>query len=124
MYSKYNNKSQKAFRRKLRKSATIPEKILWTKLKGRQLEGRKFRRQAGFGKYIADFYCPSENLVIELDGAYHKSNDRKIYEQERDAYFATLGIKVLHIPNFTGNEALKITLQLITSQFDSKSDTL
>jgi very-short-patch-repair endonuclease len=27
----------------------------------------KFRRQHGAGKYIVDFYCAQENLVIELE---------------------------------------------------------
>jgi very-short-patch-repair endonuclease len=37
-------------------------------LKSKQLDGRKFRRQYSIGSYIVDFCCPSEKLVIELDG--------------------------------------------------------
>jgi len=35
------------------------------------LEGRKFRRQHSIENYIVDFYCASEKLIIELDGAVH-----------------------------------------------------
>ena len=40
-------------------------------LKGKKLEGRKFRRQYSISKYIIDFYCVSEKLAVELDGDLH-----------------------------------------------------
>ena len=44
---------------------------LWLLLKGKQLDGRKFRRQHSVGKYTLDFYCPSEKLAVELNGEWH-----------------------------------------------------
>jgi len=44
---------------------------LWSHLKSKQLEGKKFRRQHGIGPFIVDFYCASEHLIIELDGQVH-----------------------------------------------------
>jgi very-short-patch-repair endonuclease len=67
----HNRVELKPFRKKLRNNSTSAEATLWTYLKNRQLEGRKFRRQHSIGNYIADFYCPEEQLVIELDGEGH-----------------------------------------------------
>ena len=59
----------KTKRKKLRNNLTPAEAALWNLLKNSQLEGRKFRRQHSVGFYILDFYCPSERMAIELDGA-------------------------------------------------------
>ncbi len=67
----HNKKKLKPFRKKLRNHCTAAEAVLWTYLKGKQLDGRKFRRQHSVDNYILDFYCPSEKLAIELDGAEH-----------------------------------------------------
>jgi very-short-patch-repair endonuclease len=72
MKTKLNNLSYLIPTRKyLRENMTEAELVLWSVLKDKKLCGRKFRRQHSIGFYIADFYCPSENLIIELDGRYH-----------------------------------------------------
>jgi len=35
------------------------------------MNGFKFRRQQPIGRYIVDFFCPEQRLVIELDGGHH-----------------------------------------------------
>ena len=55
----------------LRNHSTPAEAVLWTYLKSASIDGRKFRRQHSIGEYIADFYCPSEKLIVELDGEPH-----------------------------------------------------
>ncbi len=67
----HNRIELKTFRKKLRNHSTSAEAVLWTYLKHRQLDGRKFRRQYSIGNYIVDFYCAEEQLVIELDGEDH-----------------------------------------------------
>jgi very-short-patch-repair endonuclease len=57
--------------RRLRNAPTDAERKLWRRLKGRQLENCKFRRQHPFENYIADFVCLERFLVIELDGGQH-----------------------------------------------------
>jgi very-short-patch-repair endonuclease len=52
----------------LRKRLTDAERLLWTYLRAKQLEGLKFRRQEPIGKYIADFACHEKRIVIEVDG--------------------------------------------------------
>ena len=64
----------------LRHSLTKPERILWNRVRNRQLLGFKFRRQHPFNEIILDFYCHDAKLSIELDGDVH--ND--LYQQERD----------------------------------------
>jgi len=47
---------------------TMPERILWSRLRAGRLHGLKFRRQHPLGSYIADFYCDAAAVVIEVDG--------------------------------------------------------
>ena len=62
-------------KRRLRSNMTGPETRQWSRLRARQLQGLKFRRQHGIGPYIADFYCPEQFLVIEVDGDSHADAD-------------------------------------------------
>ncbi|MDB5597279.1 MAG: endonuclease protein [Hyphomicrobiales bacterium] len=57
--------------RRLRADQTSAEGALWTQLRGRRLEGCKFRRQVPIGGFFADFACLDLGLTIELDGSHH-----------------------------------------------------
>src|SRR5690606_39136592 len=57
--------------KQFRKQPTASEDILWQALRNRQLDGRKFRRQQPIGPFVVDFFCPSEKLVVEVDGPIH-----------------------------------------------------
>ncbi|MBS1559283.1 MAG: restriction endonuclease subunit S [Bacteroidetes bacterium] len=89
----------KTFRKELRNNLTPAEAKLWTLLKGKQLGGKKFRRQFSVANYILDFYCPSENLAIELDGQGHFEATQAEYDAERDLFLQHCGIKVLRFEN-------------------------
>jgi very-short-patch-repair endonuclease len=89
----HNLESKKYFRRKLRKSITPQEVILWSRIKRNQL-GYKFRRQHSIGKYIVDFYCPEKKLIIELDGSQHIEKQKE-YDKQRDKYLKNLGFAIL-----------------------------
>ncbi|MHA7863932.1 type ISP restriction/modification enzyme [Flagellimonas marinaquae] len=89
----------KTFRRELRNNLTPAEAALWKMLKGKQLEGRKFRRQHSVGNYILDFYCPSEQIAIELDGQGHFETTQAEYDRERDLFLNHYGIRVLRFEN-------------------------
>ncbi len=85
-------------RRELRQALTPAEAVLWRLLKGRQLEGLKFRRQHSVEPYILDFYCPALKLAIELGGASHAC--REEYDGQRTSYLSeTAGITVLRFEN-------------------------
>ena len=59
----------------------------------------KFTRQKILGKYIADFYCASAKLVVEVDGIQHKMRTAREYDEERTRFFNEYGITVIRIPN-------------------------
>jgi very-short-patch-repair endonuclease len=86
--------------KQLRQKMTEAEKLLWSRIRNRQL-GVKFRRQTPIGRYIADFYCHEHKLIIELDGSQHL--EQAEYDQIRTDYFNAQGISVLR---FWNNEVL------------------
>ena len=87
------------FRTELRKNLTPAEARFWTMVKNSQLEGRRFRRQHSVGRYILDFYCPSERLGIELDGDGHFNEAARDYDYERKLFLRHFGIKVIRFEN-------------------------
>ena len=81
----------------LRKNQTDVEKLLWQKLKARQVEGVKFRRQQPIGDFIVDFVSFEKRLIIELDGGQHTV--MREVDTERDKVFTKKGYKVLRFWN-------------------------
>jgi very-short-patch-repair endonuclease len=100
----FNRIETKGVRQYLRRNTTSAEKHLWSKLLRRNLNGLKFRRQCGIGKYIFDFYCPEFKLAIEIDGDVHGSAAQKIRDLEKEKLATQLGITVLR---FTNGEILE-----------------
>ena len=90
------------FAKKLRKNATAAENLLWSKLRARQLEGIKFRRQQPIENYIVDFVSFEKHIVIELDGGQHATAKDK--DSKRDSMLAENGFRVLR---FWNNEVLE-----------------
>ncbi|MFV0482754.1 MAG: endonuclease domain-containing protein [Bacteroidales bacterium] len=107
----------KSFRKELRNNMTSAEVYLWSLIKGKQLEGRKFRRQHSFGNYILDFYCPSENIAIELDGKGHDDVNNAEYDFERDMFLRRYGVKVLRFENSELFENPEEVLESIKNEF-------
>ena len=104
MYQLTNNDHLLKDRRKdLRNRSTDAERLLWHKLRGRQVCDLKFFRQFSTGSYILDFYCPKLKLAIELDGSQHATEKGMAYDQERTIYLEGKGIKVIR---FWNNEVL------------------
>ena len=95
----FNRKGLKSFRSSLRNRSTSAEAVLWEILKSKQLDGRKFRRQYSIGSYIVDFCCPSEKLIIELDGDPHGEYHKIEEDENRDKYLESLGFNVLRFEN-------------------------
>jgi very-short-patch-repair endonuclease len=83
----------------LRREATPPERILWTKLNRRQLGWFKFRRQHPIGPYTLDFYCPAVGLCVELDGGTHGEDEQIRKDAIRTAYLEKNGVFVLRFRN-------------------------
>jgi very-short-patch-repair endonuclease len=83
--------------RRLRSAQTDAERILWFQLRDRRLRGFKFRRQAPIDRYIVDFCCVDERLIIELDGGQHAV--RTDEDRERTQVLESLGYLVLRFWN-------------------------
>lgn len=109
--------------KELRKRMTPAEKILWEKLRGKSLGELKFRRQHPISKYIVDFYCHSEKLVIELDGSVHDLLDQKEYDSGREFELSELGLKIIRFTNEevidSSDEVLKRILESISIDLNS-----
>ena len=60
-------------------------------------------RQKVIGKYIVDFYCASADLVIELDGNQHATDEGLARDKVRDEFLNSLGLYVLRIGNYEIN---------------------
>ena len=99
----YNNKL-KPFSRSPRSDMTDAEKLLWSKIRRKQLKGFQFYRQKIIGNCIADFYCPKLKLVIEVDGGQHYSAEGRESDRIRENYMRGAGITVIR---FSDRDVLK-----------------
>lgn len=113
----HNRKYLENRRKELRKSLTSSEATLWKSIQRKQLKGRKFRRQHSIENYIVDFYCASESLIIELDGAVHLDFAQQNYDEERSKNLEQLGFKILRFENKLVFEQLNEVLEEIKSSF-------
>jgi very-short-patch-repair endonuclease len=114
---KLENK-KKGIAQELRKNFTDTEKYLWKYLRGKQLEGFKFRRQHPFGRYIVDFINLERKIIIEVDGGQHLENKK---DKLRDKWLKEQGYEVLR---FWDNEVLtniKSVLEVIRGKLLSPS---
>ena len=73
----------------LRKEPTLPERKLWSVLRGNKIHGVSFRRQHAIGNYIPDFVAIKQKLIIEQED----------YDSERTRYFESLGYRVIRFWN-------------------------
>jgi len=99
--------------RMLRNRMTNSEKLLWEKLKGKQLLGLRFRRQHPIDFFIVDFYCHDARLVIEIDGEIHK--DQAEYDDGREAEIERFNIKVIRFTNYEVNNDIESVIAKIIS---------
>ena len=110
-----------AYRQQLRKKMTPAEAFLWTQLKSRKLDNKRFNRQHSIGYYIVDFYCASEKLIIELDGQGHFNPEAQEYDRKRTIYLESLGYKVIRFENKMVFDYLTSVLMEIRECFSKPS---
>ncbi len=80
--------------RQLRNNMTETERRLWSRLRNRQIDGHKFRRQVPVGPYFVDFLCIWARLAIEVDGPFHEDES----DRRKTARLEAEGYRVLRIP--------------------------
>ena len=117
----HNIKLLKENRRALRNNLTNAEAALWKIISNSQIEGRKFRRQHSVDLYILDFYCPSERLAIELDGAHHYTDEGVEYDRKRTEHLNTLNIKVIRFENKDIFERTEAVIEEIKRNFKTET---
>jgi very-short-patch-repair endonuclease len=83
--------------RELRKNMTDKERLLWSKLRGKQFGGFKFRKQAPIGEFIADFVCFDRKVIVELDGDQHAVSVEA--DKKRSEWLHSQGFRVLRFWN-------------------------
>jgi very-short-patch-repair endonuclease len=99
----HNTLATKDLRRRLRRENTPYEKILWSALRNRKLNGEKFTRQHGIGPYVADFYCSKYKLAVEVDGEIHLRPDIVERDKVRTEFIEAWEITIVR---FTNDEVL------------------
>jgi 5-methyltetrahydrofolate--homocysteine methyltransferase len=85
--------------KELRQKQTEAEKILWFKLRDKQMDRVKFRRQEPIGNYIVDFVNFEKKLVIEIDGSPHRETIVKINDKQRTSWLKSEGSRIIRFWN-------------------------
>ena len=101
--------------RQFRKEPTTSEAILWQALRGRKLDGRKFRRQQTIGNFIVDFFCSQERLVVEVDGGVHQLQQEA--DRQRQELLESLGLRFVRVKSDLVEQDLPAVLSQIRAAF-------
>jgi len=87
------------------------ERALWAQLRGKQLDGYRFRKQAPLGRFVADFACMEPKLVVEVDGSQHA--DRARHDKARTEWLESEGFTVLRFWNNEVSDNMDGVLQVV-----------
>jgi very-short-patch-repair endonuclease len=109
----YNKTSEKGKRQLLRNNMPPAEQLVWARLKGRQIECCKFRRQYSVSAFVVDFYSIEIKLAIEIDGESHFHDGAEIYDRERQSLIEAAGIRFLRFTNQQVYEELDAVIDSI-----------
>ena len=112
----FNKTSEKLKRRELRSNMTKAEAIVWQKLRCKQIENCKFRNQYSVDKFVLDFYSPEIKLAIEIDGESHFQEGVAQYDEQRQIFIESAGIKFLRFTNKDVYENLNGVLETIADK--------
>jgi len=106
--------------RDFRKNSTEAETCMWGILRGRNLNGYKFRRQHPINEYILDFYCSELKLAIEIDGQVHRNPEQLAYDLERTKNLQEIGIPIIRFWNSEVINKLPSVIARITTFINQK----
>ena len=91
------NKKNIVLAQNLRKNATKQEKHLWYDFLSNYKP--RFQRQKAIDNFIADFYCQKANLIIEIDGNQHYSEEGIQKDTFRTEKLKQYGLTVIRFTN-------------------------
>jgi Uncharacterized protein conserved in bacteria len=111
----YGNRELVRRARVLRSNMTKAEIILWSRLRSKQINGYKFRRQQPLLDYIVDFYCVDLKLIIEVDGEIHFLSEKTNYDSKRNNMLKANGYNIIHLSNFEIETEINSTINKIIS---------
>jgi very-short-patch-repair endonuclease len=117
---KLYNPALKQIARTLRTKTTDSEQRLWFRLRRKQILGVQFYRQTPLGNYVADFYAPSVNLVIEVDGGQHFDPTHEQRDRQRTTELEHTGIQVLRFTNAEVSQKLEAVMETIYKTVQEK----
>ncbi|MFD0988539.1 DUF559 domain-containing protein [Mariniflexile jejuense] len=101
-----------------KKNSTQAEQILWENLRNKNLDF-KFRRQHIIDEFIVDFVCLEKNLIIEVDGGYHNTDEQKEADGLRTQILTEIGFHVIRFKNEEIIGDIDNVLQHITNRLKS-----
>src|SRR5882672_10069208 len=101
-----------------RNHSTYGEVLLWMELRAGQLNGYKFNRQKPLDQYIVDFYCKRLNLVIEVDGESHHSEEVRLKDEKRQRILEKFGLSFLRFDDWDVRIKMELVLQKIVEFID------
>ena len=104
--------------RQMRKNPTVSEDIFWQAVRNRKLGDAKFRRQQVIGQFIVDFYVPSHQLIIEIDGGIHR--EREEHDTLREQFLRDSGLKVLRFTDSDVENNLTSVLDAVRDELSKK----
>jgi len=110
------------FAKRLRKKTTPCEKLLWERLRRKNIRGVKFKRQHPLEYYVADFYCHEAHLVIEVDGPYHDRPEQTGHDENRTAELDRFDIRVIRVTNDEIRHHLGSVLQKIRQEIEERME--
>ena len=99
--------------KQLRARLTSSEKLLWNRVKNKQICYVRFRRQHPIETFIVDFYCHTVKMVIEIDGEIHLQ--QKEYDIQRDKEIAKYDIVILRFKNQEVENEIELVINTITN---------
>jgi len=103
----------------MRHTPVATEKLFWSMIRDRKLEGFKFKRQFLIDPYIVDYICLEKKLIVELDGDLH--GDQIGYDEARDAFLRRRGYRILRFMNGEVAEDLGRVLETILQALKAPS---
>lgn len=98
--------------RAFRQGNVLVEDRLWAMVRGRKIDGFKFRRQVPIDRYFADFLCLEAKLIVEVDGPSHAHQVE--HDQRRTEVLERLGYTIIRFSNgdvLSDSSSVRIRLQ-------------
>ncbi len=100
--------------KRMRVEQTEAEAFLWRHLRARRFDSFKFKRQQPLGRFIVDFVCFAQKLIIEVDGSQHLADME--YDQSRSVWLESQGFRVLRFWNDEVLGGTELVLEVIWAE--------